>query len=173
MVLLVSPAARRRRRTARWYVRAYLKRWGVEDAMRGIKQQFELESFLVRTWRAIRRLLWLVAWAFWWLNLWDDDNFHRLRDAVMKHPLRLRKTVTYLFNWIATLLRQLLHPAPLRSTTLGELQCRCVSNCSNRGGYFGLRRNAAPGTIAHWPEKATQRYLVASIGRTAYLAPIV
>jgi DDE family transposase len=112
LVLLVSPAARRSRRTARWYVRAYLKRWGVEDATREIKQHFELELFLVRTWRAIRRLLWLVAWAFWWLNLWDDESFHPLRDAVMNHPLRLRKTVTYLFNWIATLLRQLLHPAP-------------------------------------------------------------
>jgi len=112
LILLVSPAARRPRRTARWYARAYLRRWGVEDANRGIKQQFELEKFLVRTWSAIRRLLWLVAWAFWWLNLWDDEPFHTLRDAVMNHAWRLRKKVTYLFNWIATLLRQLLHPHP-------------------------------------------------------------
>ncbi len=27
-------------------------------------------SVLVRSWMSIRRLLWLVAWAFWWLNLW-------------------------------------------------------------------------------------------------------
>lgn len=112
LMLLVSPAARRRRRTARWFVKAYLRRWGVEDATRGIKQHFRLEAFLVRTWCAIRRLLWLVAWAFWWLNLWGEARFARLRDALMNHPWRLRKTVTYLFDWIATMLRALLHPHP-------------------------------------------------------------
>jgi hypothetical protein len=112
MVLLVSPAARRPGRTGKWYVRAYHKRWGAEDATRGIKQQFALEAFLVRTWVAIRRLLVLVAWAFWWLNLWGAESFERLRAAVMAHPWRLRKVVTYLFDWIATLLRELLHPHP-------------------------------------------------------------
>ena len=112
LVLLVSPAARRPRRTARWYTRAYLRRWGVEDANRGLKQQFRLEQFLVRTWMAIRRLLWLVAWAFWWLNLWDDEAFDHLRDLIMNHAWRLRKKVTYQFNWIASFLRQILHPQP-------------------------------------------------------------
>jgi hypothetical protein len=112
LVLLVSPAARRPGRTGRWYVRAYHKRWGVEDATRGIKQRFAVEAFLVRSWVAIRRLLWLVAWAFWWLNLWGEASFERLRVAVMDHPGRLRKEVTYLFDWIAALLRELLHPHP-------------------------------------------------------------
>jgi hypothetical protein len=112
LIVLVSPAARGRGRTARWFVRAYLRRWGVEDATRGIKQHFTLEAFLVRTWRAIRRLLWLVAWAFWWLNLWGGDGFARLRDALMHHPWRLPKKVVYLFDWIATMLRELLHPHP-------------------------------------------------------------
>jgi hypothetical protein len=112
LVLLVSPAARRPGRTGKWYVRAYHKRWGAEDATRGIKQRFALEAFLVRTWVAIRRLLVLVAWAFWWLNLWGDERFERLRAALMAHPWRLRKVVTYLFDWIATLLRELLHPHP-------------------------------------------------------------
>jgi hypothetical protein len=112
LVLLVSPAARRRGRTGKWFVRAYHRRWGVEDATRGVKQQFTVEQFLVRSWVAIRRLLWLVAWAFWWLNLWGDDSFERLRNALMNHPWRLKKVVTYLFDWIATMLRKLLHPHP-------------------------------------------------------------
>lgn len=112
LVLLVSPQARRSGRTGKWYVRAYHRRWGVEDAIRGIKQQFGVEAFLVRSWVSIRRLLWLVAWAFWWLNLWGAGSFERLRRAVMDHPWRLRKEVTYLFDWIATLLRELLHPHP-------------------------------------------------------------
>jgi hypothetical protein len=112
LVLLVSPKARRRGRTGKWYVRAYHRRWGVEDATRGIKQHFKVEEFLVRSWASIRRLLWLVAWAFWWLNLWGADSFERLRAALVDHPWRLRKEVTYLFDWIATMLRELLHPHP-------------------------------------------------------------
>jgi hypothetical protein len=112
LVLLVSPKARRGGRTGKWFVRAYHKRWGVEDATRGIKQHFKVEEFLVRSWVSIRRLLWLVAWAFWWLNLWGAAPFERLRAALMDHPWRLRKDVTYLFDWIATMLRELLHPHP-------------------------------------------------------------
>jgi hypothetical protein len=119
LVLLVSPAARRPGRTARWFVRAYHRRWGVEDATRGIKQRFAVESFLVRTWCAIRRLLWLVAWAFWWLNLWGDEKFEHLRHRLVNHGWRLRKKVTYLFAWIATMLRELLHPAPKLSPDTG------------------------------------------------------
>ena len=112
LLLLVSPAARRRGRTGRWFVKAYRRRWGVEDGTRGIKQQFALESFLVRSWRSIRRLLGLVGWAFWWLNLWGEDGWERLREALWKHPWRLPKRVTYLFDWIAQMLHQLLHPRP-------------------------------------------------------------
>lgn len=112
LVLLVSPGARRGGRTGKWYVRAYHKRWGAEDATRGIKQHFRVEEFLVRSWVSIRRLLWLVAWAFWWLNLWGEESFERWRAALMNHPWRLRKVVTYLFDWIATMLRELLHPHP-------------------------------------------------------------
>ena len=46
-----------------------LIKYAIEHATCGIKQQFRVEQFLVRTWRALRRLLWLVAWSFWWLNL--------------------------------------------------------------------------------------------------------
>jgi hypothetical protein len=112
LALLVSPAARRRGRAGKWYVRAYHERWGAEDATRGIKQRFAVEAFLVRSWMSIRRLLWLVAWAFWWLNLWGERSFDRFRVALMGHPWRLQKNVTYLFDWIATMLRELLHPRP-------------------------------------------------------------
>ena len=112
LVLLVSPAARRPGRTGKWYVRAYHRRWGVEDATRGLKQRFGVEAFLVRSWMSIRRLLWLVAWAFWWLNLWGEGSFARLRSALVDHPWRLKKDVTYLFDWIAAMLRELLHPHP-------------------------------------------------------------
>ena len=119
LILLVSPDARRPGRTARWFVRAYHRRWGVEDATRGLKQKFALEQFLVRSWCGIRRLLWLVAWAFWWLNLWGDDRFAVLRHALVDHSWRLKKKVTYLFDWIATMLRELLHPHPQIPSNIG------------------------------------------------------
>jgi len=113
LMLLVSPAARRAGRHADWYVKAYGKRWGVEDATWGIKQRLRLEEFLVRSWRSLRRLLWLAAWAFFWLNLWGEDRFERLRKALVNHPWRLPKEVTYLFDWIALQIGHLLHPKPI------------------------------------------------------------
>lgn len=112
LILLVSPAARKAGRLGRWFVRAYVKRWGVEDATRGIKQQFALESFLVRSWTAIRRLLWLVSWAFWWLNLWGEERFASVRDTLMRHQWRVDRIIVYAFNWIGRMLRDLLRPRP-------------------------------------------------------------
>jgi DDE family transposase len=112
LMLLVSPTARRPGRRAEWFVKAYRRRWGVEDATWGIKQRFHLEAFLVRSWIAICRLLVLIALAFYWLNLWGHDRFAGLRQALINHPWRLPKEVTYLFDWIALQLGQLLHPRP-------------------------------------------------------------
>lgn len=112
LMLLVSPAARLASRTGAWFVKAYHRRWGVEDATRGIKQRFQLEQFLVRSWCSIRRLIGLVAIAFYWLNLWDDDSFRPLREALLNHSWRLPKEVTYLFDWLATQIHYFLHPKP-------------------------------------------------------------
>lgn len=119
LLVLVSPTARRPRRGAKWFVKAYARRWGVEDATWGIKQRLNLESFLVRTWTSLRRLLWLVAWCFFWLNLWGEAAFDRLREALLNHPWRLPKEVTYLFDWIATQIGHLLHPKPRFSFATG------------------------------------------------------
>jgi hypothetical protein len=117
LLLLVSPAARRPSRRAEWFVKAYHRRWGVEDATWGIKQRLNLENFLVRSWRSIRRLLWLVAWVFFWLNLWGEERYDRLRQALLDHPWRLPKEVTYLFDWIALQIGRILHPKPLFDLT--------------------------------------------------------
>jgi hypothetical protein len=112
LLLLASPAARRPTRQANWFVKAYRQRWGVEDATWGIKQRFHLEIFLVRSWMSIRRLLWLVAFAFYWLNLWGEEDYANLREALLEHPWRLPKEVTYLFDWLALQIGRILHPRP-------------------------------------------------------------
>jgi hypothetical protein len=119
LMLLASPAALRPARRAEWFVKAYRKRWGVEDATWGIKQRLTMENFLVRSWRSIRRLLWLVAWVFFWLNLWGGHRFERLREALLDHPWRFPKEVTYLFDWIALQIGHLLHPRPICYFTSG------------------------------------------------------
>ena len=53
-----------------------------------------------------------MGWAFWWLNAWGQERYARLRQALLGHPWRLPKAVTYLFDWIARMLRELLHPRP-------------------------------------------------------------
>lgn len=64
-------------------------------------------------------LLVLVAWVFWWLNLWGEERFDVLRERLLHHPWRLPKEVTYLFDWIAHVLRLILHPRPKWSTNTG------------------------------------------------------
>jgi hypothetical protein len=118
LMLLVSPKARRPGRTGARFVRTFGRRWGVEDATWGIKQRFHLEQFLVRSWRSIRRLIYLVALAFFWLNLWGEDRYEALRHAFVCHPWRLPKKVTYLFDWLATQISRFLHPRP-KITPLG------------------------------------------------------
>jgi hypothetical protein len=112
LMLLVSPAARLPTRTGAWFVKAYRRRWGVEDATWGIKQRFHLEGFLVRSWRSIRRLILLVAVAFYWLNLWGETSYHTLCNAFLNHSWRIAKEVTYLFDWLASQIHLLLHPKP-------------------------------------------------------------
>ena len=110
LMLLVSPQARKKGRTGWWFVKAYRRRWGVEDATRSIKQQFSLEQFLVRSWRSICRLLCFVGLAFYWLNSWGEESYNNLLERLLNHPSRLPKQVTYLFNGVASQIRQLLRP---------------------------------------------------------------
>ena len=117
LMLLVSPQARKPGRSGAWFVKAFRRRWGVEDATWGIKQRFHLEEFLVHSWRSIRRLIYLVAIAFYWLNLWGKDSYTSLRNALINHPWRLPKKVTYLFDWLATQISRFLHPKPKISIT--------------------------------------------------------
>lgn len=92
----------------------------MEDATRGTEQRFAAEAFLVRSWMSIRRLLWPVARAFWWLNLRGENSFGRLRRVLMNHPWRLKKEVTYLFDRIAAMRRELLHPHPKLAADTGR-----------------------------------------------------
>jgi hypothetical protein len=94
---LVSPQVRKKGRTGWWFVKAYRRRWGVEDATRSIKQQFSLEQFLVRSWRSICRLLCFVGLAFYWLNSWGEESYNKLLEPLLNHPSRLPKQVSYLF----------------------------------------------------------------------------
>jgi hypothetical protein len=102
LMLLVSPQARKKGRTGWWFVKAYRRRWGVEDATRSIKQQFSLEQFLVRSWRSICRLLCFVGLAFYWLNSWGEESYNKFLESLFNHPSRLPKQVTYLFNAVAS-----------------------------------------------------------------------
>lgn len=45
-------------------VRAYLKRWGVEEAGRLVKQAFDLENLRVLSWAGLVKLVWLTMWTY-------------------------------------------------------------------------------------------------------------
>jgi Transposase DDE domain len=49
-------------------VRAYLRRWAVEDAHRVLKQAFSLEAIRVTGWRRVQRLVLLAGVAYGFLE---------------------------------------------------------------------------------------------------------
>lgn len=44
--------------------KAYLKRWGVEEAGRLVKQVFDLENLRVLSWAGLVKLVWLTMWTY-------------------------------------------------------------------------------------------------------------
>lgn len=70
--LLVRDAQVRSLADGECCVRRYLRRWGGEDAVRFLKQAVGFETFRVRSWQAIRRLILLGAWAMTFVAELDD-----------------------------------------------------------------------------------------------------
>lgn len=56
---------------------AYIRRWGVEDAARVIKQSFDLENIRLLTFDGLRKMVWLTLWAYGFvcaLGLWPGKR---------------------------------------------------------------------------------------------------
>ena len=93
-------------------VRAFRRRWGGGRCHLGHQTAVSLGRLPGSELCSIRRLIYLVAIAFYWLNLWGQDRLTSLRNAFINHPWRLPKKVTYLFDWLATQISRFLHPKP-------------------------------------------------------------
>lgn len=80
-------------------IEAYFSRWEIEEAFRFLKQQFHLEKFLIRNFRAIQRLFFLlcIAWAFL-------TRFLRLKRAQkllqsLSWPLPKKRINFFYYQW--------------------------------------------------------------------------
>ena len=63
-LLLVTSRILRSAEDAVVWAKAYLKRWGVEEAGRLIKQAFDLENLRVLSWAGLQKLVWCALWAY-------------------------------------------------------------------------------------------------------------
>ncbi len=95
LYVLVSPAARGRGRTPQWWVKRYRKRWAAEQLNRGLKQLFDLEKFLVRTWVAIEQLIWLCAMVLFWISWFAAEQ-----KAVVMSELRKKGYLSEEPEWL-------------------------------------------------------------------------
>lgn len=95
-------------------VRAYLRRWAVEDANRVVKQEFGLERIRVTDWLRIRRLVLLVGIAYGFVGLISRKG-KRVVKRLVEMARRLRppkKVIAYAIRkglaavWAAGLLRR-------------------------------------------------------------------
>ena len=99
---------------AEWVVRAYLRRWAVEDANRVIKQEFALERIRVTDWLRVRRLVLLVGIAYGFVDFVGRKG-KRVVKKLIELARRLRppkKVIAYAIRkglaalWAAGLLKR-------------------------------------------------------------------
>lgn len=95
-------------------VRAYLRRWAVEDANRVVKQEFGLEQIRVTDWRRVQRLVLLVGIAYGFVGLIGRRG-KRVVQKLVELARRLRppkKVIAYALRkglaalWAAGLLKR-------------------------------------------------------------------
>ena len=95
-------------------VRAYLRRWAVEDANRVVKQEFCLEAIRVTDWRRVQRLVLLVGVAYGFVGFISRKG-KRLVQKLVLRAQRLRpptKVIAYALQkglaalWAAGLLKR-------------------------------------------------------------------
>lgn len=95
-------------------VRAYLRRWAVEDANRVVKQEFGLERIRVMGWRRVQRLVLLVGIAYGFVGLISRKG-KRVVKKLIESARRLRppkKVIAYAIRkgiaalWVAGLLKR-------------------------------------------------------------------
>lgn len=95
-------------------VRAYLRRWAVEDANRALKQEFALERIRVMDWLRVRRLVLLAGIAYGFVGLISRKGKRMVKKLVelarrLRPPKKviasaLRKGIAAL--WVAGLLKR-------------------------------------------------------------------
>lgn len=95
-------------------VRAYLRRWAVEDANRVVKQEFGLERIRVMDWRRVQRLVLLVGIAYGFVGIVSRKGKRVIRKLI-ELARRLRppkKVIAYAIRkgiaalWVAGLLKR-------------------------------------------------------------------
>jgi hypothetical protein len=95
-------------------VRAYLRRWAVEDANRVVKQEFALERIRVTDWLRVRRLVLLVGVAYGFIGF-VSRKAKRVVKKLVELARRLRppkKVIAYAIRkglaalWAAGLLKR-------------------------------------------------------------------
>jgi hypothetical protein len=100
------------------WAKAYLKRWGVEEAGRLIKQAFDLENLRVLSWAGLQKLVWCAFWAYGLLCQMRFQAQTTYRQLLSVYPsfgpepafpyYRLAGAVRYLLHRCATTAPQLL-----------------------------------------------------------------
>jgi hypothetical protein len=99
---------------AEWVVRAYLRRWAVEDANRVVKQEFARERISVTDWLRVRRLVLLAGMAYGFVGFISRKG-QRVVQKLVELARRLRppkKVIAYAIRkgiaavWAAGLLKR-------------------------------------------------------------------
>ena len=111
MMLLTDLPIRRNREVLWWVVAAYLTRWRIEEAIRFVKQSYDLEDIRVLTYQRLRNMAVLVnAVAFFTAVVLGT----RIKLAISRHPSRHRRQTPVRHPQLPSLRPRRRHPRDLR-----------------------------------------------------------
>ena len=114
LMILTNVPTRRDEKSVWWIVSAYLSRWRVEEAIRFIKQSYELEDVRVRTYERLRNMTALVMAAMYFtaVVLGPRIKLHILATRVMTAAKRFFGNPDIRYYAIADGIREIFQRCP-------------------------------------------------------------
>jgi len=111
MMLLTTQKMEKKRQCVWWIIQAYLTRWSIEEAIRFIKQSYELEDIRVLTYERLRNMMGLVLAASFFAAVYL--GFRTKMQILVAHVMKASKRIFGIPNFhyyaIADGLKELLN----------------------------------------------------------------
>jgi hypothetical protein len=110
MMLLTNKKITGDKKSLQWVMKAYIRRWRVEDTLRFMKQSYNLEDIRILTYHRLQNIMLLVLAVMYFACVWLENilKLHVLTSHTLKAAKRLFGIPDFLYYAIADGIRELM-----------------------------------------------------------------